>query len=179
MAGRLGDPQRLATALPAAALVFHALGESQEAVSMIVKVEEHSWHGHPFYLLSLPDMVRIALATGKSVVAERIAETVEPIYPLHEHALVTARALLAEHRGEHAEAKNLYADAASRWERFEMPWERAQALLGRGRCLVTLGRASEAEASLRSARDIFASLRASPALGEVDSLLHRVIALSS
>jgi hypothetical protein len=35
-------------------------------------------------------------------------------------------------------------EAADRWERFEMPWEHAQALLGKGRCLLTLGQPTQA-----------------------------------
>jgi len=45
------------------------------------------------------------------------------------NAAVTARALLAEHHGQHAEAAALFTAAAERWERFEVPWEQAQALL--------------------------------------------------
>ena len=60
-----------------------------------------------------------------------------------------------------------------------MPWERAQALLGRGRCLLALKRASDATEPLRDAREIFAALGARPMLGETDSLLERAIALTS
>jgi hypothetical protein len=103
---------------------------------------------------SIEGAVRTALAAGDPDVAARLAERVEPIYPLHEHALATARALLREHDGSHAEAAELFAEAAERSARFEMPWEEAQALLGRGRCLLALGRALKATEPPRCPRDI-------------------------
>jgi hypothetical protein len=57
--------------------------------------------------------------------------------------------------------------------------KRAHALLGRGRCLLAIGRSPEAIASLREAREIFASLDARPALAEVDGLLGGATALTS
>lgn len=103
----------------------------------------------------------------------------EPIYPLHEMALATARALMAEHRGSHAESAELFTDAAERWEKFEMPWMRAQSLLGQGRCLLALGRGAEAAPPLQTAREIFESLGAKPALAETDALLAKALAATS
>jgi hypothetical protein len=48
--------------------------------------------------------------------------------------------------------------------------ERAYALLGQGRCLAALGK-PEAEAPLRKARELFASMGYEPALAETDELL--------
>ena len=45
----------------------------------------------------------------------------------------------------------MFTNAAGRWERFEVPWEQAQALLGQSRCLLTLGRPTEAREPLRRA----------------------------
>ena len=58
-------------------------------------------------------MLRTALAAGDPDLAERLADGLEPRYPLHEHALCAARAQLAEHAGDHAEAAALYAEAAA------------------------------------------------------------------
>jgi hypothetical protein len=102
---------------------------------------------------------------------------VEPIHSLYEHALVTSQALLLEHGGSHAEAAELFADAAERWERFEVPWEKAQALLGQGRCLLALDRPGEASEPLQQARDVFAGLGAKPAVADTDALLERAAAL--
>jgi hypothetical protein len=59
-----------------------------------------------------------------------------------------------------------------------MPWERAHALLGHGRCLLGLGRPAEAREALRAAREIFASLGATPALTETDKCPARATALT-
>jgi hypothetical protein len=80
---------------------------------------------------------------------------------------------------ENAEAAGLFTDAADRWKRFEVPWEQAQALLGQGRCLLTLGRPTEAREPLRTARDIFASLGADLVLTEVNRLLAQATALTA
>ncbi len=49
--------------------------------------------------------------------------------------------------------------------------EQAFALLGQGRCLLGLARATEAAAVLHRAREIFERLGATPALAETDALL--------
>jgi len=52
-------------------------------------------------------------------------------------------------------------------------------LLGRGRCLVSLGRPSEAATVLQQARGLFHALGATPGIAETDALLATVTALSS
>ena len=94
--------------------------------------------------------------------------------PLYEHALSSSRALLTETRGEVDEAVAVFAMAASAWREFGVPFEEAQALLGQGRCLVALDRASEAVAPLAAAREIFGRLGAKPALDETDELMQHV-----
>jgi tetratricopeptide (TPR) repeat protein len=176
----LAEPQILAQVLPPAAALRLAVGETIDALALLIQLERTpNVRTEPSYASSLPDAVRTALAAGNPDLAARLAESVEPIYPLHEHALATARALLLEHHGSYAEAAELFADAAGRWERFEMPWEQAQALLGQGRCLLALGRPAEASEPLRRARDVFTELGAKPAVAETDALLERATALSS
>jgi tetratricopeptide (TPR) repeat protein len=119
------------------------------------------------------------LAARDPNLAARLANGLKPAYALRRYALATVDALLAEHRGEYAQAAEAFGDAATRWEGFEMPWEQAQALLGQGRCLLRIGSLSEATAALRLAREIFVSLGAKPALAETDQLLARSVAVSS
>ena len=57
--------------------------------------------------------------------------------------------------------------------------EQAQALLGQSRCLLALGQPSDALQALRTARDIFATLGARPALSDVDRLLAQATAASA
>ena len=89
----------------------------------------------PYYARQLAAMLRTALAAGDPELAKRLADGLEPRYPLDEHALCAARAQLAEHAGDHADAATLYAEAAARWQEFGNVPERAHALLGQGRCL--------------------------------------------
>ena len=50
--------------------------------------------------------------------------------------------------------------------------ERAYALLGQGRCLAALGKPA-AEAPLREARELFASMGYKPELAETEALVHQ------
>jgi hypothetical protein len=179
-AREIAEAGPIAMTLPTAALVRLGKGDRTGALSLLFELDRTpNVREDPNYCANLPDAVRTALAAGDPELAVRLAEGVKPVYPFHEHVLTTVRALLAEHRGEHAEATDAFADAAERWERFEMPWERAQALLGQGRCLLALGRAVDATGPLRDAREIFASLGAKPALAETDVLLERAVARTS
>jgi hypothetical protein len=114
--------------------------------------------------------VRAAVALRQPELATRLVNGVEPRTPLFEHALSACRAQLADAAGEHAEATQLYAEAAGRWRAFGNVPERAYALLGQGRCLAPQGNV-EAEAPLREARGLFASMGYKPALAETDALL--------
>jgi class 3 adenylate cyclase/tetratricopeptide (TPR) repeat protein len=179
-ARKVAQVQFLAVALPSAAALRLGLGDASGALTLLSELEgTPNVRDVPEYAANLPEADRTALAAGGADLAARLTEGVEPLYPLHEHALTTARALLAEHRGEHPDAAELFAEAAVRWERFEMPWERAQALLGQGRCLLALGRISEATERLRETRGIFARLRAGPGVALTDALLEQATALTS
>ena len=118
-------------------------------------------------------MVRTALALGDRELAERLAAGVEPPLPYADHAGVAVNAALAEARGDLQAAADGYADAADRWQRFGVVPEQAFALLGQGRCLIALGRTVRATPVLQQAREIFAGLKAAPALVETDTLLQR------
>jgi hypothetical protein len=132
----------------------------------------------PYYARQLAAMIRTALAAGDPALAKRLAEGLEPRYPLDEHALCAARAQLAEAVGDHAGTATLYAEAAARWQEFGNVPERAYALLGQGRCLRALGR-TEAEQPLREARELFQSMGYKPALAESDALLEQVAAAAT
>jgi class 3 adenylate cyclase/tetratricopeptide (TPR) repeat protein len=126
----------------------------------------------PYYARQLPGIIRTVLAVGDPELAQRLLAGFEPRNPLEEHARCAARAQVAEHAGEHAEAVALYAEAAERWKEFGNVPERAYALLGQGRCLLALGR-TEAERPLREACDVFAAMGYEPALAETEALLER------
>jgi hypothetical protein len=120
-------------------------------------------------------MLRTVLAANDVALAKRLLEGLEPLYPLREHALLCARAQLAEHAGEHAEAASLYAKVGARWREFGDVPETAYALLGEGRCLLAVDR-PEAQRPLREARDLFASMGYTPTLRDTESLLEQAAA---
>jgi tetratricopeptide (TPR) repeat protein len=125
------------------------------------------------FALRLPLAVRTALQIGDVALAERLMAHVSPSLPLYRHALSSAEARLNEERGEHGAGASGFSDAARRWHDFGVPYEEAQALLGQGRCLAALGRASEAAAPLAAARKIFWRLGARPALAETEGLMRQ------
>jgi class 3 adenylate cyclase/tetratricopeptide (TPR) repeat protein len=175
-----GEPQLLGEVLTVATIARAAAGEVRAARAALAELEQvPNVRQTPTYMPSLPDLVRAALVAGDPSLAARLADGLQPAYPVDQHAVVTARALLAEQRGQHADAAGLFADASARWERFEVPWEQAQALLGQGRCLLAIGQPGEAREPLRTARDIFTTLGARPALNETDKLLAQATALTA
>jgi class 3 adenylate cyclase/tetratricopeptide (TPR) repeat protein len=166
-------------ALACAAAVLAAKAPDR-ARSLLSELEQAAGsHETSYYPRLLPAMVRTALAAGDVELATRLADGLEPRYPLDEHALCAASAQLAEAAGHHADATVLYAEAAARWQEFGNVPERAHALLGRGRCLLALGEAGATQ-PLREARDLFAEMGYKPALAETDALLkHMAIAPTS
>jgi hypothetical protein len=65
----------------------------------------------------------------------------------------------------------VFATVAHDWHAFAMPYEEAHALAGHGRCLLALGRATEAEAALEAARTVFSRLCAGPGLAQTEATL--------
>ncbi len=159
----------------AAAAARMALGDSDRALDLLTYSEEAlRGKGGFWFAHLLPQATRIALAAGDRTLAEKLTGSLEPLQPLSRHAIVAAQALVSEAGEEYETAASGFADAAARWHDFGVPYEEGQALLGQGRCLAALGRASEATAPLNVAHEIFARLGAKPALVEVDRLLDDV-----
>jgi len=179
-ARELDEPQYLGGLLALAAIARAAVGEARAAAPLLTELEQIPNVRHTLdYLRSLPDLVRVAIAAGELDIGARLADGLGSVYQLDQHVAVTARALLAEQHGEHAEAVALFIDAAARWEQFEVPWEQAQALLAQGRCLLALGRSTEAGESLHAAGEVFASLGANPVLIDAERLQAQATALNA
>ena len=102
-----------------------------------------------------------------------------PRTPYAHHAVGTANAAIAEHRGQHQTAAHGYAEATYRWDEFGVVPEQAFALLGQGRCLIQLDQPHQAATVLHEAHEHFTQIGALPALAETDTLLERATALSS
>jgi class 3 adenylate cyclase/tetratricopeptide (TPR) repeat protein len=172
-------PSYIAGTLANAALVYHSAGQPDNARAVLLELVELPNAAAPNYADSLREMVSTAVAIDDLALAKRLLHRVEYNYPLAEHARCASRAVLAEATGDVAEAAILYAEAAGRWERFGVLPEQAFALLGQGRCLLALGRGSEAIEPIRRAREVFAALDARPRLGESDTLLAQAMELTS
>jgi class 3 adenylate cyclase/tetratricopeptide (TPR) repeat protein len=174
------DPQEVVMALASTAMARAALNRSDIALTLLAEVEAFGGaQKTAFYAPALPGMVRTAVTLGELDLAGRLVDGVETLIPYAEHAVVAAGAALAEAHGDVSAAVDMYADAARRWQRFGVRPEEAFALLGQGRCLVRLGRASDAAPILGQARAIFERLGAAPALADTDALLADAAAIDS
>jgi hypothetical protein len=163
----------------AGAAARRAAGLHEHARALLAEIEQTAGvRETPYYARQLPAMLRTALAAGDPALAKRLADAFEPRHPLNEHALCAARAQLAETAGEQAEAAELYAEAAKRWQQFGNVPERAYALLGQGRCLLALGQPAD-ETPLAAARALFVSMSYKPALAETNTLLQQTTAAAS
>jgi class 3 adenylate cyclase/tetratricopeptide (TPR) repeat protein len=166
-----GEPQVLALAFASAAQLLAAHGRPQQAMALLCELERTPGiRGDPYYASLLPELVRCALTLEDPELGARLADGVEPRTPLHEHALRSCRAQLAEAAGHHGEAATRYAEAAERWRAFGNEPERAHALLGQGRCLTQLANPT-ADQSLRQARALFTDIGAQSGVAECDTLI--------
>ena len=167
-----GQPQDMADAVAAATHFFLARQQPEQAHSLLAELDRTpSVRTDALYADQLPRLVRCAIALDDPDLASRLLDGVPPLTPVQQHAIVAARAALADAAGNHTEAADLYTDAAHRWHQFGNVPERAYALLGQGRCLHELGEPA-AGSPLAEARDLFAGLGYRPALAETEALLH-------
>jgi len=169
-AREIGLPDLIAFAFAAAARLLLAQGHPEQAQALAIELHETSAVRSAQAAWVLPGLLRTTLALGDTELAQHIFEGVEPRTPWAEHAVASARAQLAEADQRHADAAQLYREASERWRQFGNLPERAYALLGQGRCLAALSK-PDAEAPLREARELFASMGYRPALAETEALL--------
>jgi tetratricopeptide (TPR) repeat protein len=165
--------------LASAAALANAHDLPDRACGLLAEIEQApGTRETPYYARQLAGMIRTALAAANPAMAQRLVAGLTPRSPLQEHALRSARAQLAADAADHAQAADLYAQAAAGWQDFGNVPERAYALLGQGRSLCTLGRC-EAMQPLRQARELFASMRYAPAHRETESLVDQAAATSA
>jgi hypothetical protein len=176
----VGNADGLVIGLAGAAMAHAALAHTDRAAATLEELATTPAAREPeYYTAYLSSLVRSAVTLGDNVLAERLITGVEPHTRYAEHALIATAAVIAEATGDVPGAAKGYADAAGRWEQFGVVPEHAFALLGRGRCLINLGRPYVAAPILQRARELFDRLGAAPALAETDALLRDATALSS
>lgn len=168
-----GQLQHLAAAVAAAAPLLHAQAHPERARTLLAELDQmRASRSDPVYATVLPGLVRSALALADPGLAASLTDGVQPLTPLHQHALTSSQAQLAEANGNHTQAASLYAQAAQQWQQFGNVPETAYAHLGHGRCLHNLGN-PEADAPLGEARKLFSALGYKPALAETEALLQQ------
>jgi class 3 adenylate cyclase/tetratricopeptide (TPR) repeat protein len=176
----IGDTQILVPLLVAVAIARSVADDTETAIRLVSEAHEVTARGATYTRAgSLTDLVRVAVVSRNLGLAVSMQVGVDEPLPRFQHALVSARAMVAEARGHIQDALDRYGDAAERWSAFGLVFEHAHSLFGQGRCLVALGRPFEAAQPLGEARRIFSGLRASPYLTEVDDWLKRATALTS
>jgi tetratricopeptide (TPR) repeat protein len=174
------DPQVLVPALAAASTLALAGDQLMEAAEYAAEVETATQVGAASYRARhLPEFVAIAVAAGRHELATALLESDYHSTGRTAHSVIAARAALAEGTGELESAVALHEDAAARWTEHGFVLGRAQSLLGRGRCLVELGRPHEAGPPLQTARELFQELGAEPSVRAVDDVLARATSMTA
>jgi class 3 adenylate cyclase/tetratricopeptide (TPR) repeat protein len=166
------DAQVLVPALAMAAFVEQARGDLSAAVGFVEEIEQTTRGVSDFHRARfLHELATVCIEAGDLDLMRRLVDSIRVTVGRVGHSLVGARAVLAEADGDPKAALLLFEEAAKRWGEYGFVFGRGLALLGSGRCLLALGRGTEATPVLHQTRDIFAALGAAPALAEVDALL--------
>jgi predicted ATPase/class 3 adenylate cyclase len=173
------DPQILLPGLEVAAMMASRNGDVDGAIRLIEQFEEATAPRRTWRPYHLPSLLGILAHQDRMDVADRLLEGIRIRGARHECYMATCRAIAAEGKGEIEEALRLYGDAVERWTSWGHVLEGGRALSGAGRCLLQLGRSSEATERLRQAREVFVELGAEPLIADVDRSLERATALSS
>jgi tetratricopeptide (TPR) repeat protein len=176
----LDDADSLVPCLSLAALIHAKAGDAKSVLAFANEFEQRTELAAPFRARNLPDVARALYAIGQINQASRLLVAEEAVpFPRDRHAIVTAHAIVAEGEGDTGKALNLFRDGAERWREFGFVLEEGQALLGAGRCLLALGRRSEASSTLLEALRTFTLLGATPLIVETNGYLEQATALSS
>jgi class 3 adenylate cyclase/tetratricopeptide (TPR) repeat protein len=120
----------------------------------------------------LPELVRLSVAAGDVALAERMLEgSDELLLDRYLLARTAARAVIAEAKGDLEDALQGHARALEEWSRWGNALEQAHSAFGAARCLIKLGRGSEAGPHLQAAEAGFAALGATSLAADARSLI--------
>jgi class 3 adenylate cyclase/tetratricopeptide (TPR) repeat protein len=175
----IGDGQVVVPAFRLAAMDRVLHDDPAGGVALVAELGELTSERPGFQAWLLDDSARVCLAAGAADLLRELIERAAPPMRRDRNSLMSAHGVLAELEGDLGAAAELYGKAAEAWAAFPHVFEQAHALLGAGRCLLELGRETEAREWLLQAREVFVSLEAGPSLVETDELLARATAKSS
>jgi class 3 adenylate cyclase/tetratricopeptide (TPR) repeat protein len=166
-----GEPRPTAEAIVVSLqslIAGHRRDEARELAGDLARLVTDD--GAVLYPNTVPRAVRALLSLGDQELAERIVDSIGLRTASAKLNLASSQGQLAEAAGDLPGAGRRYSAAADAWEAFGNVPEQAYARLGEGRCLAALGDPG-AEAPLRRARELFATLGYAPALAETAALL--------
>jgi len=155
-ARRSGDPQVLVPGLSVAALVASAVGDVRTAMARLEALDVATQSQPAWRSFCRVEPVRVAVAVGRVDLAQGFLDDREAMAGWDSCARPTARATLAEARGDREQAAASYRRAADLWIEYGSLLEHAYALLGLARC-------GDDDAA-REAEGIFTRLGARPVL---------------
>jgi class 3 adenylate cyclase/tetratricopeptide (TPR) repeat protein len=160
------SPGEKGTRLVVSARIRAALGQRAAAVALLERCDDEG--------LSAGRIAETAVDLGEADLAERLsAPWTSGIWRRYIDTLI------AELRGDLETAADGYSENADYFRSSGDIPHLAKVLLGQGRALTWLGRASEAVVALNEARTILVKLEAIPLLVEADALLEQLTALSA
>jgi hypothetical protein len=176
----IADPQILTPALAVGAVIEQRRGNLLPAVRLVRDLEEATRETPPqFRAQHVAEAARVAVWAGEIGLARRLIEGTAAATTRDQLSVVTAQAVVAEAERNLEESEQLYRQADVGWREFGHALERGLALLGAGRCLLDLKKMTDAEATLREARNIFVGLGTLPLVEDSDALLGAATALTS
>jgi class 3 adenylate cyclase/tetratricopeptide (TPR) repeat protein len=168
----IGYAEYLAPVLMLAAELAALEGGTEEAVSLVDEFLAGSEDQPDLRRAFLPLAVRVLAGAGLVARASALVEAdTHPATKRQKASVLTARAVLDEAAGNDERAAERYREAVEAWTEYDFPLERGRCGLGAGRALLRLGRADEAAAQLRTAREVLDRLGARTFVAEVDDLL--------
>jgi tetratricopeptide (TPR) repeat protein len=177
LAGRaVGDPQIMVPALEVQALVDVVGGNGKAAVDALLEIEQMASETTDLIVSFAEQLPRIACQAGDVDLARRLVDRNPALAGRPENIVITGRALIAEAEDRHDTALLAYREATERWVEYGSIPEQGQSLVDQGRCLIALGRPSEATEPLLAARELFSPLGASRSIAEIDDLLSQATA---
>ncbi len=170
-AREVGYGEFLAPALVIAAEVALATGDRELSRSFVHEFEEATASNPEYWRIFLPVAVRVLVAGGAVEEASRIlAAGFDPNSRRLRLSMGTARAIVAEARGEVEAAERDFREMAAGWADYGFRLEEARTRTGLARCLVRLGRADEAAPEIARARELLEALGARPMLEELRAI---------